>query len=131
MFARSGEPPWRLVRSSVNAHNRWDEMAGRPRESREIQTHSIRCKRRPTMRKNSKKTALPKEGMTIGIDLGDKFSHYYMLDEAAKLIEQGTVLNTESSARKHFAGMPQAVIAIETGQVRTGGGSCWKALGTK
>jgi transposase len=60
-----------------------------------------------TMRKHS--------GVTIGIDLGDKLSHYCKLDEAGKVIEEGNLHNVEASVRGHFAGEPPALVAIETG----------------
>jgi transposase len=70
------------------------------------------------MRKRSKKTTTTKretEGVTIGIDLGDKLSHYCMLDEAGAVMETGSVHNVEASVRKHFAGEPPALVAIEAG----------------
>jgi len=67
------------------------------------------------MKKNSKKRPVAQETVTIGIDLGDKYSHYCMLNESGQAVESGSVLNTEGSARKHFAGMPPARIALEAG----------------
>lgn len=69
------------------------------------------------MRKGSKKAKTTREtvGVTIGIDLGDKLSHYCVLDEAGKMIESGSVHNVEVSVRKHFAGEPPALVAIEAG----------------
>jgi transposase len=38
-----------------------------------------------------------------------------MLNEAGESIESGNLVNTEASVRKHFAGLPAAVVAIEAG----------------
>jgi transposase len=69
------------------------------------------------MRKGSKKTTATRErkGVTIGIDLGDKLSHYCILDEAGEVIESGSVHNVEPSVRKHFGGEPPAIVALEAG----------------
>ena len=73
------------------------------------------------MKKNNKRTAGAARGkralgeLTIGIDLGDKFSHYCVLDESGQLTESGNLLNTEASARKHFADVPPALVALEAG----------------
>ena len=53
-------------------------------------------------------------GETIGIDLGDKVSHYCIVDETGQVVEQGRFRNQESSLRKHF-GMEPVRIAMETG----------------
>lgn len=65
------------------------------------------------MKKNSEETRA-KVG-TIGINLGDKYSHYCVLEESGQLGESGRVLNREGSVRKHFAGLPAALIALEAG----------------
>ena len=67
------------------------------------------------MKKNSKQTRKPMTSLTIGIDLGDKYSHYHVLDADGEFVESGSVLNTEAAARKHFAALPSAVVAIEAG----------------
>lgn len=67
------------------------------------------------MKKHSKETESALTGLTIGIDLGDKYSRYCTLDEAGREVESGSVLNTEASVRKHFADLPAAVIALEAG----------------
>ena len=66
------------------------------------------------MKKNNKKTVMVNP-VTIGIDLGDKYSRYYVVDECGGFVESGSVWNTEASVHKHFAGLPPARIAIEAG----------------
>lgn len=67
------------------------------------------------MRKHNKEMVRASETLTIGIDLGDKYSRYCVLDESGKEIESGSVLNSEASVKKHFGDVPAAVIALEAG----------------
>jgi transposase len=53
--------------------------------------------------------------MTIGIDLGDRFSHFCVLDEAGETIEEGRLAMTEIAFRRRFETAPAARIAIEVG----------------
>lgn len=51
----------------------------------------------------------------IGIDIGDRWSHYCILDEEGKVFEEGRFRTTPTSVGKHFQGVPAARIAIEAG----------------
>jgi transposase len=53
--------------------------------------------------------------LTIGLDLGDRESHYCILDSEGTVIEEGRLSTTESGFRRRFAGLERAVIAIEVG----------------
>ena len=53
--------------------------------------------------------------MTVGIDLGDKWSHYCILDEEANVVEEGRFRTVASSVEKHFQRMPPARVALEAG----------------
>ena len=67
------------------------------------------------MKKDIRKSSehrLPEE--TIGIDLGDKMSHYAILSGEGTLVEEGTFRNQPESIRLHFSGKP-ARIALEVG----------------
>ena len=55
------------------------------------------------------------EGLTIGIDLGDKRSCYCVLDAAGNKIEEGSLSNTAAAFAKHFGGLRPARMAMETG----------------
>jgi hypothetical protein len=52
---------------------------------------------------------------TIGIDLGDQWSHYCMLDEAGEVLEEGRFRTTEGGVGKRFEDMESARIAMEAG----------------
>src|SRR5262245_5462870 len=52
---------------------------------------------------------------TIGIDLGDKWSHYCILDGAGEVMEEGRFRTTKESLTKHFADLARTRIALENG----------------
>src|SRR5216683_5063624 len=52
---------------------------------------------------------------TIGIDLGDQWSHYCMLDEAGEVLEEARFRTTEGGVGKRFEDMERARIAMEAG----------------
>jgi len=51
----------------------------------------------------------------IGIDLGDRQSHYCTLDAAGTVIERGRVVTTPQGFREAFGGRDRARIAMEVG----------------
>ena len=53
--------------------------------------------------------------MTIGIDLGDRFSQYCVLDAGGSLIEEGRLATSPAAFRQRFASQPRARIALEVG----------------
>jgi transposase len=59
-------------------------------------------------------TALKPE-MTVGLDMGDRFSHYCFLNEDGDVIEEGRMQSTEAALRRHFEGEPYLRIALECG----------------
>ena len=52
-------------------------------------------------------------GKVIGIDLGDRKSHYCVLNESGVVIEEGAVQSTPAAFSKHFATYESCLIAIE------------------
>src|SRR2546427_8070952 len=101
---------------------RWDERAGlrgmryAPNDRRAQGT----MKRRPAMKKTS--TILVNGNMifkghklTIGLDLGDRWSFYCVLDEAGKIILEQKVPTTQDAIKETYGKMPQSLIAMETG----------------
>src|ERR1700720_311043 len=53
--------------------------------------------------------------LTIGLDLGDRTSHYCILDEAGNVILEGNLLTTSNGIRQAFIRIPCCRIALETG----------------
>ena len=52
---------------------------------------------------------------TIGLDLGDRWSFYCVLDEAGKIILEQKVPTTPEGMKETFARIPRSLIALETG----------------
>ena len=53
--------------------------------------------------------------LTIGLDLGDRWSFYCVLDEAGKIILEQKVATTPEATKQTFARIPRSLIALETG----------------
>jgi hypothetical protein len=53
--------------------------------------------------------------LTIGLDLGDRSSHYCMLDEAGNVILESNLPTTSNGIRQAFGRIPRCRIALETG----------------
>ena len=66
------------------------------------------------MKKNSK-AGKPQPAETIGVDLGDKVSHYAILNQEGVVIEEGHFRNTADSIAKHFGTSGKARVAMEVG----------------
>jgi transposase len=62
-----------------------------------------------------KMEAESKPGMTVGLDLGDRYSHYCLLNEDGDVVEDGRMQSTEAALRRHFEGEPCLRIALECG----------------
>jgi transposase len=53
--------------------------------------------------------------LTLGLDLGDHWSCYCVLDEAGKIILEQKVAMTPEAMKQTFSKIPQSLIALETG----------------
>jgi transposase len=67
------------------------------------------------MTKNNKFSAAIPPKMTIGLDLGDRYSYFYTLDPQGEKIESGRVQTTRSALEKRFRGGERARVVIEAG----------------
>src|ERR1700685_1810690 len=72
------------------------------------------------MKKNS--TVAPKrkqifrdQKLTIGMDLGDRFTYYCVLDEAGEVMVEQKLATTKPAMKQVFGRMPRSRIALETG----------------
>src|SRR6059058_6274431 len=77
-------------------------------------------KRRPAMKKISTMQAfsneiLKEQKLTIGVDLGDRWSFYCVLDEAGKILLEQKVATTPEAMKQTFGKIPRSLIALETG----------------
>jgi transposase len=66
------------------------------------------------MKKHSK-TVERHPAETIGVDLGDKVSHYAIVNEAGVVVEEGSFRNQRESIAKHFGKRGPARVALEVG----------------
>src|SRR5271156_985484 len=57
----------------------------------------------------------PRVGITIGIDLGDVWSHYCKLNEEGEVVDRGRFRTTPKAIEKWFTGLPPARVAMEAG----------------
>ena len=53
--------------------------------------------------------------LTIGLDLGDRWSFYCVLDEAGKILVEQKVATTPEAMKQTFGKIPRSLIAMETG----------------
>jgi transposase len=51
--------------------------------------------------------------MTIGIDLGDRKSHFCVLNDQAQVIARGFLPTTITAFRREFESLPPSLVAIE------------------
>ena len=61
------------------------------------------------------KEILKEQKLTIGVDLGDRWSFYCVLDEAGKIILEQKVATTPEAMKQTFGKIPRSLIALETG----------------
>src|SRR5258706_7464199 len=71
------------------------------------------------MKKNStvavgRKQIFKQAKLTIGLDLGDRSSHYCMLDEAGNVILERSLPTTANGIRQAFSRIPRCPMALET-----------------
>ena len=58
---------------------------------------------------------LKEQKLTIGVDLGDRWSFYCILDEAGRVILEQKVPTTPEAMKKTFGKIPRSLVAMETG----------------
>jgi transposase len=56
-----------------------------------------------------------KPEMTMGLDIGDRYSHYCLLNATGDVEEEGRIQSTEAALRRHLEGEPRMRIALECG----------------
>src|SRR5580704_8481046 len=101
---------------------RWDEKAGLRRDAIRSQwsTRSKRNERRPAMKKTStvqvfQNDIFREQKLTIGLDLGDRWSFYCVMDGAGQVILEQKLPTTSEAMKQTFGRIPQSLIALETG----------------
>ena len=56
-----------------------------------------------------------KVGITIGIDLGDVWSHYCTLNQEGEVVDRGRFRTTPTGVERWFTDLPLVRIAMEAG----------------
>jgi transposase len=74
--------------------------------------------RRPAIKKIIKKqrcvTAEQSQPLPVlGLDLGDRYSHYCMLSSTGEVMEEGRIQTTAAAITKHFGSEPRMRVALE------------------
>ena len=72
-------------------------------------------KQNNTCQQSSKGNKARKRSITIGMDLGDKTSHYYVLDSEGELVREGAVTTTKKGMKQRFGSLQRCRIAMEVG----------------
>jgi len=58
---------------------------------------------------------MEQQGLTIGLDLGDRSSHYCVLDESGRIVVESKTATSPKAMEAVFGGMTGSRIALETG----------------
>ena len=53
--------------------------------------------------------------LTMGLDLGDKFSYYCIIDKSGKRVEEGRVKTQRRAMERFFKSQPKMRVVLETG----------------
>src|SRR6202163_361409 len=85
-----------------------------------IDALKAQCKGDRLMKKNStvqafKSEVFEEQKLTIGLDLGDRWSFYCVLDEAGQVIVEQKLPTTPEAMKQTFGKIPRSLIALETG----------------
>src|SRR5580692_4848109 len=106
----------------VRALHRWDEKAGLRgmRYAPSCWTCSRHKQRRPAMQKISTRRVMGSKilkghQLTIGLDLGDRWSFYCVLNERGEVLREEKLATTPEAIRRTFEKVPASRIALETG----------------
>src|SRR3954471_10610882 len=60
-------------------------------------------------------TSSTPSGLTVGLDLGDQWSQFCLLDARGQIQQEGRVRSTRSAFQARFGALAPARIALETG----------------
>jgi transposase len=75
----------------------------------------MRMKKHPQFFISKRPRRSPWVGITIGIDLGDIWSHYCTLNENGEVIDRGRFRTNAAGVNKRFGGIDTALVAMENG----------------
>lgn len=62
-----------------------------------------------------RKTTSQRQRMVVGLDLGDRYSHFCILDPEGEVIEEGRIATTKEALRRKFEGADPMLVVFEVG----------------
>ena len=69
------------------------------------------------------------EGRTVGLDLGDRTTHFIVLDAQGQAIERGSAPTTREGLRRRFEGLPASRVVLEVSTHSPWTAALFKELG--
>ena len=66
-----------------------------------------------------KSESFKEQKLMIGLDLGDRWSFYCVLDEAGQVIVEQKLPTTPEAMKQTFGKIPRSLIALETGREKS------------
>ena len=60
-------------------------------------------------------TTTERSKLTVGLDMGDRFTQVCVIDEDGEVMEEGRVTSTPRAFQQRFAAMPPARLVLEAG----------------
>ena len=64
--------------------------------------------------RNSEAQTIPGRSATVGLDVGDRYGQFCILDEAGEIVAEGRILTTVEELREHFTRASSRVV-LEAG----------------
>jgi transposase len=65
--------------------------------------------------RNSEVKTISSRGTTVGLDVGDRYSQFCILDEAGEIVAEGRIGTTVEALREHFARWASSRVVLEAG----------------
>jgi len=62
-----------------------------------------------------KKTTTQSQRMVVGLDLGDRYSMFCVLDPEGEVVEEGRIATTKEALRRKFGGCESMLVVFEVG----------------
>ena len=69
--------------------------------------------------------------LTVGIDIGDQWSHYCLLSDDGEVVEEGRIRTTTTALAKHFEGFAVLGLRLKTERIRSGSTNSFVDMDTR
>src|SRR5579864_490389 len=81
----------------------------------EAQPKGDRLMKKSSTVASNRKQIVEEQKLTIGLDLGDRWSFFCVMDEAGQVIVEQKLPTTSEALKHTFGKIPRTLIALETG----------------